>query len=92
MFEFSYFLQLYKEDITGENKKFIKEIIETKYGLPDPASGCHSPLKIPPIEPNKQWTKESKRTGVIARKIGIYPMWLKNGQRVLATLLHVGQK
>lgn len=78
--------------MTLENTKFIKDIVEEKYGLANPANGCYSPLKIAPIEPNKEWTTESRRTGVIARKIGVYPVWLKDGQRVFATLLHVRNK
>ncbi|XP_071036392.1 large ribosomal subunit protein uL3m isoform X2 [Parasteatoda tepidariorum] len=33
--------------------------------------------------------KSSIRTGVIARKIGIYPLWTKSGQRIMTTLLQV---
>ncbi|XP_015113943.1 39S ribosomal protein L3, mitochondrial [Diachasma alloeum] len=80
---------LNKDDITKENAAFVQEVIESKYGTPDPQSGSYSPLKVPPIEPTAEWTPESRRTGVIARKIGIYPMWLKNGKKVLTTLLHV---
>lgn len=28
-----------------------------------------------------------QRTGVIARKIGVYPLWLKNGEKITTTLL-----
>ncbi|KAK0082156.1 hypothetical protein PV325_010999 [Microctonus aethiopoides] len=80
---------MYQENLTPENANFIKETVESKYGKPDALSGCYSPLKVPPIEPAKEWTPESRRTGVIARKIGIYPMWLKNGRKVLTTVLHI---
>lgn len=36
-----------------------------------------------------EWQKNFRRTGVIARKIGIYPMWLKNGKKISTTLLQV---
>lgn len=75
--------------MTSENQSFVKELLETKYGTPDPLSKCYSPLKVAPIEPAVEWFPGSKRTGTIARKIGIYPMWLKNGKKVLTTLLHV---
>lgn len=48
-----------------------------------------SPLKIDPIEPVTEWRKQFKRTGLIAKKIGIYPLWLKNGKKVSSTLLQV---
>jgi len=48
-----------------------------------------SPLKVDPIEPITEWKPNMKRTGLIAKKIGIYPLWLKNGKRVTSTLLQV---
>ncbi|CAD6227575.1 GSCOCG00001257001-RA-CDS [Cotesia congregata] len=80
---------LYRDDVTLENRGFVKEVLETNYGSPDPLSKCYSPLKVAPIEPSPEWVQGSRRTGTIARKIGIYPMWLKNGKKVLATLLHI---
>lgn len=38
---------------------------------------------------NVVWRPGLQRTGVIARKIGIYPMWLKNGKKISTTLLQV---
>lgn len=71
---------LHDEHITAENKTFIKEVIQSKY---------NSPLDIKPIEPITEWRKGLKRTGLIAKKIGIYPMWLTNGKRISTTLLQV---
>lgn len=50
-----------------------------------------SPLKIDPIEPITEWRKGMQRTGLIAKKIGVYPLWLKNGKRVSSTLLQVNR-
>lgn len=36
-----------------------------------------------------EWAAPLRRTGVIARKIGIYPMWTKEGKKISATLLQV---
>jgi len=36
-----------------------------------------------------EWEPKSLRTGVIARKIGIHPMWDKDGNKMLTTLLQV---
>ncbi|XP_012259407.2 39S ribosomal protein L3, mitochondrial [Athalia rosae] len=83
----------YNEHITLENKEFIQEIVESRYQRPDIGLGTGvvrtSPLKVEPIEPKQEWTESSRRTGVIAKKIGIYPIWLKDGSRVLSTLLQV---
>lgn len=85
-------LQKYEEHLTPENKSFIKEVIHDKYGPPAVIGGVttyqQSPLKLQPME-RGSWFPGGRRTGVIARKIGIYPMWLKDGTRVLTTLLHV---
>jgi large subunit ribosomal protein L3 len=47
-----------------------------------------SVLKSEPM-PRGEWSPGIRRTGLVARKIGIYPMWLKNGDRILTTLLQV---
>lgn len=36
-----------------------------------------------------EWNPSLVRSGIIARKIGIYPMWLKDGSKIATTLLHV---
>jgi large subunit ribosomal protein L3 len=85
-------LQKYEEHLTPENNAFIKEVVHDKYGLPAVIGGVstyqQSPLKLQPME-RGSWFPGCRRTGVIARKIGIYPMWLKDGTKVLTTLLHV---
>lgn len=34
-----------------------------------------------------EWTPNSKRVGLLARKLGMLPQWLNNGTRVLCTML-----
>ncbi|XP_064103899.1 large ribosomal subunit protein uL3m-like isoform X1 [Macrobrachium nipponense] len=70
---------MYPENITPENQAFVSEVIANQYS---------SPLKSDPWE-RGQWTEKVRRCGVIARKIGIYPMWKKDGTRLLTTLLQV---
>lgn len=48
-----------------------------------------SPLNASLIPTATEWTENSKRTGLLGRKIGVHPMWLKNGQKVLTTLIQV---
>lgn len=40
---------------------------------------------------SRVWTPHSKRTGLLARKIGMLPQWLNDGTRVLCTLLEFPQ-
>lgn len=83
-------LQLSNEQITSENRGFIQEVVKERY-LP-PALGLTpgvSPLKCEPIEPHVDYFPAARRPGLIVKKIGIYPMWLKNGKRLLTTLLQV---
>ena len=48
-----------------------------------------SPLNTELVQPTQAWTQGSKRTGLIGKKIGVYPLWLKNGKKVLTTLIQV---
>ncbi|GBP87001.1 39S ribosomal protein L3, mitochondrial [Eumeta japonica] len=48
-----------------------------------------SPLANVQINFNAEWNPRTRRVGVIARKIGNYPIWLKNGKKVQTTLLQV---
>ncbi|XP_050711171.1 39S ribosomal protein L3, mitochondrial-like isoform X1 [Eriocheir sinensis] len=72
---------IYPEHITSENESFVKDVIEEQFS---------SPLKVNPWE-RGEWDKSSLRCGVIARKIGIYPMWTRDGSRMLTTLLQVSE-
>ena len=58
-----------------------------------PRENRNSPLKVE----HKPWSRglweecgvATTRVGLIGRKIGVVPMWLKNGKQVLATMLHI---
>ncbi|XP_046386189.1 39S ribosomal protein L3, mitochondrial [Ischnura elegans] len=71
----------YPENLTPENKSFIDEVVRDRYTVP-------SPLREAPLS-RGEWAPGVKRTGVIARKIGCYPMWLKDGSKINTTLLQV---
>ena len=77
----------YNEALTPENKEFLSEVVISRQGLLNWEN--KSPLNAELIQPISEWTKRSKRTGLIGKKIGVYPMWLKNGKRVLSTLLQI---
>lgn len=75
-----------EDGLTSENKAFIQEVIQDKL-CSQPV--LHSPLTGVTNEPEATWNLRTRRTGLIARKIGNYPMWLKNGTKVQTTLLQV---
>lgn len=77
---------LYNEELTSENKEFLSEIVSSTKGL---LNNNTSPLNNELIQSNATWTPNSKRTGLIGKKIGVYPMWLKNGRKVLTTLIQI---
>ncbi|XP_022643831.1 39S ribosomal protein L3, mitochondrial-like [Varroa jacobsoni] len=73
----------YEDYLTKENKSFLLEEAQKTYLAPN-----ESPLREEPW-PLGQWTEGVRRTGIIARKIGVQPMWTNDGKRVLSTLLQV---
>jgi len=74
-----------KEDtaISPDNKAFIKEFVEDKYGNVSPLKGGEL------VKPAGEWSPWTKRSGLIARNIGKYPLWQKDCTKVGCTLLHV---
>lgn len=78
-----------QDDVTKENKEFIQEVIRSKFPQPDIVFGAPSPLKVQTIEPVTEWEPHFRRTGLIARKLGIVPMWMKNGKKVATTMFQV---
>uniref|UniRef100_T1IMK2 Large ribosomal subunit protein uL3m n=1 Tax=Strigamia maritima TaxID=126957 RepID=T1IMK2_STRMM len=80
-------LEYAEQDLTTENFDFLQDQIKEEFA-PSPIGDQNSPLREPPWARGK-WEPGCYRTGVIARKIGIYPMWTKTGQRLLTTVLQV---
>ncbi|XP_076639720.1 mitochondrial ribosomal protein L3 [Colletes latitarsis] len=77
----------YDESLTPENKEFLSEMSalnQTHFNF-----NHKSPLNMEVIEPVTEWTPFSRRTGLIGKKIGVYPMWLKNGKKVLTSLIQI---
>lgn len=66
-------------------------MVQDRYSSTTGFAATLSPLKIDPIEPTVEWKQGMKRTGLIAKKIGVYPLWLKNGKKVSSTLLQVNK-
>ncbi|XP_011865764.1 PREDICTED: 39S ribosomal protein L3, mitochondrial [Vollenhovia emeryi] len=81
---------LYDERLTEDNKQFLNEVVQNQYDLSTIGLGTKlSPLKVDPIEPTVQWKKGMKRTGLIGKKLGVYPLWMKDGKKVFSTLLQI---
>ncbi|XP_068152961.1 large ribosomal subunit protein uL3m [Drosophila tropicalis] len=82
--------------VTPENRNFVKEVVHETYGSPALIKGVQTyeqkliktPIEKPTVDA-EPWTPKVRRCGVIARKIGQYPLWLKNGERVRTTLLQI---
>jgi len=69
------------EPVSKENKEFLQALLTEQY---------EGPLKkeLAPFS-SGEWTMWSRRCGVLATKIGVQPIWLKDGRRIITTLLHV---
>lgn len=74
---------MHEDYVTEDNKDFFKEVVKDRYI--DGRTGDCKELLTNSVE----WHPNLKRTGVIAKKIGIYPLWLKNGKKISTTLLQV---
>ncbi|KAJ8945457.1 hypothetical protein NQ314_009209 [Rhamnusium bicolor] len=70
-----------EELVTPENEEFVKEVVQDIYNKPIPIQK--------ELITNIEWTPKLQRTGVIAKKIGVYPLWFSNGKRTSTTLLQV---
>uniref|UniRef100_A0A1B0D1W7 Large ribosomal subunit protein uL3m n=1 Tax=Phlebotomus papatasi TaxID=29031 RepID=A0A1B0D1W7_PHLPP len=81
--------------VSPENSQFVQEVLHDKYGVPSLLKGvttypnASSGLIRAEELPQAEWKPSLRRTGVIARKIGQYPLWLKNGKKIRTTLLQI---
>jgi large subunit ribosomal protein L3 len=79
--------------LTNENQKFISERVAAEFGPKIMYKGTEtyesqSLLKVKSIEP-QQWKKGMHRVGTIAKKLGHYPLWLKDGKKINTTVLQI---
>lgn len=89
-------LNFQREDknITNANKNFIEKIVHEKYGKPIVKRGVltnEKPVSLLKKEelPAVEWTPRCKRTGLIGKKIGVSPLWLKDGKKILTTVIQI---
>ncbi|KZS18953.1 Mitochondrial ribosomal protein L3 [Daphnia magna] len=71
------------EKISSDNLRFVREVIQDKYKNKSPIKGSDLDIE------KKEWDPKTKRSGVIARNIGVQHMWEKDGKKVVCTVLHV---
>ncbi|XP_058128067.1 large ribosomal subunit protein uL3 [Anopheles ziemanni] len=79
---------LHNEQFTEDNSAFLNEM--KRETILKAANRSQSNLvKLANEDQLAEWSPGLKRTGVIAKKIGQYPMWTKNGQKIRTTLLQI---
>ena len=72
--------------LTQENRDFIEEVKQDKLSL---QQKLESPILKHDQQELVQWDPQTRRVGLIARKIGNYPLWSKDGKKFQTTLLQV---
>lgn len=75
----------YDEQLTPQNEEFFKQFLEDRYSLDNGAS----PLEKEPWQVDQKFTEHSVRTGILAQKLGSFPMWSKKGVKISTTCLMV---
>jgi len=81
--------------ISPENQSFVKEVLTDKYGPPSLIKGVQTFQNSVParIDSNglvmSEWDKRTRRCGAIARKIGLVPLWKKDGTKIGTTMLQI---
>uniref|UniRef100_A0A9L0SX72 Large ribosomal subunit protein uL3m n=1 Tax=Equus caballus TaxID=9796 RepID=A0A9L0SX72_HORSE len=74
------------EHLSEENVPFVKQLVSDEDKAQLASKMC--PLKDEPW-PTHPWEPGSARVGLIALKLGMMPLWTKDGQKHVATLLQV---
>lgn len=86
--------------ITFANKKFLEEVVNDTYSanplrtIREVQESEDESLLKPELQPwpRGTWDEQGVKTtrvGLIGRKIGVVPMWFKNGRPCTATMIHI---
>lgn len=81
----------YDEKLTRDNQAFVEEVVHKEYGSKVEKGGLvtyDTPLKTVPLQ-SREMTVASRRTGLIGKILGQYPLWWKNGEKVRTTLVQI---
>lgn len=69
------------------NDRFgVPTLIRGVQTYPKPAESL---IKVDQVEKQNEWNRFQRRCGLIARKIGVVPMWRKDGSKISTTMLQV---
>lgn len=97
-FNLLFHLQIHDDLITEENRKFVTEVLNDRFGVPSlikgvqtyPKRADESLVAVDKLDVEHGWhSYYSRRCGLIARKIGVVPMWRKDGRKVSTTMLQI---
>ncbi|KAI5632584.1 ribosomal protein l3 domain-containing protein [Phthorimaea operculella] len=76
--------------LTQENRQFLEEVLQDRLSAQAALeTKSESPLAHAELATDAQWTPKTRRVGLIARKIGNYPLWSKDGKKMHTTLVQV---
>lgn len=72
-------------------------MLNDRFGVPTlirgvqtyPKSVDESLIEVKQTEKNSEWNKFQRRCGLIARKIGVVPIWRKDGSKISTTMLQI---
>ncbi|XP_061681568.1 39S ribosomal protein L3, mitochondrial [Syngnathoides biaculeatus] len=76
----------FDEHLTEENQQYLRREAAEEYR--QQTLDKLNPLKDEPWQ-RHQWTEGSRRVGLVAVKLGMAPLWTKNGERHTVTMLQV---
>lgn len=90
--------QVHEDYITPENRKFVSEVLGDRFGVPSLIKGVQTfpnsvnekqLVEIKESIVQSQYDPRERRCGLIARKIGVVPLWKKNGKQITSTMLQI---
>ncbi|XP_055298649.1 39S ribosomal protein L3, mitochondrial [Sitodiplosis mosellana] len=87
---------IHEDFVTEENKKFVTEVLNDRFGVPTLIKGAQTYPKnlgnlidVQQEEKQEDWNRFQRRSGLIARKIGVVPVWRKDGTKMTTTMLQI---
>ncbi|KAM7384135.1 hypothetical protein PAMA_011468 [Pampus argenteus] len=76
----------FEEHLTEENQEYMRKSVTEEFQRQ--TAEKLNPLKDEPW-PRNEWTEGSRRVGLVAVKLGMAPVWSKEGKRHVVTMLQV---
>ena len=77
----------WSENLSHKNKQFTKDIALKRKETSNLVAEKKTSLLLNDMHwPVYEYKPGSRRTGMIMRKLGVQPLWLRDGKRVITTL------